>query len=74
MTVFTIVLVHEVRGKGRRCAVENMEVAEKHQHEGPDGTELRVAMLDDTMFVHPPVLVVLGIVGERSKDLHVRPR
>ena len=74
MTVFTIVLVREVGGKGWRCAVENMEVTEKHQRECPDGTELWVAMSDDTMFIHPPMLVVLGIVSERSKDLHVRLR
>ena len=46
-----------------------MEMSKEHECEGPDGTELHLAVLDDTMFVHAPMLVVLCIVRKSSKDL-----
>jgi hypothetical protein len=46
-----------------------MEMPEEHECKGPDGTELHLAMSDDTVFVHTPVLVVLCIVCQGSEDL-----
>ena len=71
MSIFTIVLVGEFRGKDWRHIVENVEVAEKHQSESPNSTEPWMAMSDDTMFIHPPMLVVLCVVSKCSRDLHV---
>lgn len=46
-----------------------MEVAKKHECQGPDSAQLHLAVSDDAMFVHPPVLVVLRIVCESSENL-----
>lgn len=49
-----------------------MEMPKEHKCKGPDSTELHLAMSDDTMFIHTPMLVVLCIVCESSKDLQKR--
>ena len=69
MAIFTILLVRKVRSEIRRRAVQDMEMPKEHKCEGPDSTELHLAMSDDTVFIHAPMLVVLCIVCEGRKDL-----
>ena len=72
MAIFTILLVCKVRSEIQRRAVQDMEMPEEHKCEGPDSTELHLAMSDDTVFIHVPVLVVLCIVCEGCTDLRRR--
>ena len=72
VAIFTILLVHKVRSEIRRQAVQDMEMPKEHECESPDSTELHLAMSDDTVFIHMPVLVVLCIVCKGCKDLRRR--
>ena len=69
MSIFAMLLVGKVGGKVGRQVVQDMEVPKEHECEGPNSTELNLVMSDDTMFIHPPMLVVLRIVSKSSKDL-----
>ena len=69
VSIFAMLLVGKVGGKVGRQVVQDMEVPKEHECEGPNGTELNLVMSDDTMFIHPPMLVVLCIVSKSSKDL-----
>jgi hypothetical protein len=46
-----------------------MEVRKEHHRERTNWAEVYISMAQRPVFIHPPILVVLCIVGQGGEDL-----
>jgi len=64
-------MVHtrEIRLKLRDREGQDVEMGEEHHGKSSNRAEVDVSMAQGPVFIHPPVLVVFGIVGQDGEDL-----
>jgi hypothetical protein len=46
-----------------------MEIGKEHHGKGTNRAKVDISMAKGPMFIHPPILIVLRIVGQGREDL-----